>query len=147
MNKLSEIVVRPGATEHGVGLICVKRVPANTKICNCEAKHCKIVPLDRIKNLPIGVRQTIHDLFDGLHTVHGRQFCQIPTDYDQSIPLVAFINHSLTPTCYFDDGDWCIRSRRILKRGEEATVNYCMYQEPESYTYKYAAANFKRRPL
>lgn len=140
---LANIYVRPGASQHGVGLIAIRSVPTGTIICRCEAKRVRSVQRASLATLPRSVRRTIHELYDGFGT-DGT--CWVPSEYDQSIPLVSFINHDGDePNCFFDEERHAIVNWRALRAGEEATVDYFDYQEPHSWTYRHAAAGFPSR--
>lgn len=78
---------------------------------------------------------------------HARAACawQIPTNYDQSIPLVSFINHSEEPNCVYVEDTNCIVAARRLRKGEEATVDYLEYQERGSYTWKHCKSGFRKQ--
>ncbi len=134
-----QIYVRPGVGAHGVGLICVRDVPEGGLICRCEAEFAKPVPSWQLATLDPGVRRTVLELFDGCD---GRGTCQVPTQYDQAIPLISFINHSEQPNCIYVEPNAIVAVRR-LRRGEECTVDYLRYQDPGSYTYKDCQRGFR----
>ena len=45
-------------------------------------------------------------------------------------PLGGFINHSDDPNClkYFDDGFYFIRTKKLIKVGEELLLKYTFYE-------------------
>ena len=140
LRHLADIRARPGASKHGVGLICVQDVPAGGRICGCEPVLSRTVPIAALRFLPTEVRSTVHELYDGVDEPPGT--CCVPVDYEQAIPLISFINHSTRPTCEFSATAHAIVAKRPLAIGDECTVNYFEYQEPVSYTYRHAAAGF-----
>jgi hypothetical protein len=140
IQQLSSIRVRPGNSEHGVGLIVVQDVPTGGRVIGCEPVHSQTVLLSEIAHLPAEVRQTIHEMFDGVDEPPGT--CTIPSAYEDAIPVISFLNHSPDPNCAYDSDQHAIVALRRLHIGEEATVNYFSYQEPETYTYRHAAAGF-----
>jgi hypothetical protein len=66
----------------------------------------------------------------------------VPSDYENAIPLISFLNHSPQPTCRYDAEAHAIVATEALRVGDEATVNYFEYQDAETYTYRHAAAGF-----
>lgn len=134
-----EIYARPGVTDNGVGLVAIRTVPKGATICTCEAKFSKRVPELALLALHPSVAKTVRQLFDG---ADGSGFCNIPTNYDQAIPLVSFINHSGEPNCVFDEDRFSIRASRKVNTGEELTVDYLEYQPEGSYTYREALKGF-----
>lgn len=140
--RLRDIYVRPGVGQAGVGLICIRAVPRGTVICTCTSQHSTLVPVSEVSRLPRAVRNTVHELFDGVDT---DGMCRVPNDFDQGLPLVSFINHSSAPNCRYDEATNTIVAARRLRRGEEATVDYLQYQYSGSYTYRYAASGFRPR--
>lgn len=141
LRSLPSVFVRPGVGAFGVGLIAVRPVPKGQKICDCAAKASTRVPEAWLVSLDPAVRRVFFELFDGL-APDGK--CCVPTDYDQSIPIISFLNHSPTPNCRYDERKNAIVAARRLRRGEEATVDYIKYQEPGSYTYREAADGFSK---
>jgi len=137
---LSDIWVRPGASKFGVGLISIRPVPEGTCICYCNPRYSRTVSNRELDSFLPEVRRTIHELFDGYDEPPGT--CVLPTDYDQAIPLISFINHSLRPNCEYDPRANAIVTSRPLKAGEEATINYFEYQDDVSYTSRAARAGF-----
>ena len=99
--ELSEIYVRPGKGSFGVGLITIRPVPAGTPIIqDCAPKFTKVVQQRDLLSLPKEVRLTVHELFDCLDDPAGT--VAVPTEYEQAIPLISFINHSTRPNCEYD---------------------------------------------
>ena len=144
--ELSEIYVRPGKGSFGVGLITIRPVPAGTPIIqDCAPKFTKVVQQRDLLSLPKEVRLTVHELFDCLDDPAGT--VAVPTEYEQAIPLISFINHSTRPNCEYDPEYHAIYSLRDLRAGEEATVNYFEYQTEESFTYRSAKAGFKSEAI
>ena len=139
---LDQIVARPGASKYGVGLICLQDVPVGGRICGCEPVLSRTVPLASLDALPTAVRSAIHELYDGVDDPPGT--CSIPLNYEQAIPLIAFINHSKRPSCAYDEEAHAIVALRRLRAGDEATVNYFEYQDPTSFTYRHAASGFSK---
>jgi len=139
---LDQIVVRLGASKYGVGLICVQDVPEGGRICGCEARYSRTVPLSSLARLPLGVRSAIHELFDCCDDTPG--MCNVPLDYEQALPLISFINHSPWPTCSYDEDSHAIVASRPMRAGDEATVDYLEYQEEHSFTYRHAKAGFPK---
>ena len=80
-------------------------------------------------------------MFDGVDDPPGTAV--VPTDWDQGIPLVSYINHSLKPNCEYDPRSNGIVASRDLRPGEEATVNYYEYQDESTYSVRAARAGFK----
>ena len=83
---------------------------------------------------------------------HGGQltldapFSRGTADYDNTVPLISFVNHDArNPNCYYDPRSNAIRAGRKLRKGEEATVDYFEYQDETSYTYLHAAAGFNKK--
>ncbi|KAJ1618638.1 hypothetical protein T492DRAFT_1091291 [Pavlovales sp. CCMP2436] len=141
---LSDIYVRPGVGRFGVGLIAVRDIQRGTRICQCESAYAKAIPRIALATLRPGVRQTIHELFDGFD---AKGNCLVPTDYEQALPLISFLNHVADgdgsgPTCTYDAATNTIVAGRRLRRGEECTVDYTKYQEKESLTHRQAASKF-----
>ena len=144
--ELSEIYVRPGKGSFGVGLITIRPVPAGTPIIqDCAPKFTKVVQQRDLLSLPKEVRLTVHELFDCLDDPAGT--VAVPTEYEQAIPLISFINHSEEPNCVYDEPANAIVAARRLRTGEEATVDYLSYQEKGSYTWRYCKSGFRRRPF
>lgn len=141
--RLEDIYVRPGVGQAGVGLICIRAVPKGKTICTCASMHSRTAQRQALAGVPGAVRNTIHEMFDGW----TGDSCTVPTDFDQSIPLASFINHSARSNCRYDEVSNTIVAVRRLRCGEEATVNYMKYQDSESYTYRYAASEFTTRPM
>ena len=141
-----QIYVRPGKGSFGVGLITIRPVPAGTPIIqDCAPKFTKVVQQRDLLSLPKEVRLTVHELFDCLDDPAGT--VAVPTEYEQAIPLISFINHSTRPNCEYDPEYHAIYSLRDLRAGEEATVNYFEYQTEESFTYRSAKAGFKSEAI
>ena len=138
---VDRIFVRPGVGAFGVGLIAFRAVPAGAPICSCSAEFADPVPARRLNLLPAPVRGTLLELYDGWD---GKGSFNIPSNYDQAIPLIAFINHSDEPNCSYDEATNCIVASRRLRKGEEATVDYLQYQEPGSYTWRACKRGFRR---
>ena len=136
----SSIRARPGASRYGVGLICVQDVAPGERICGCEPRFSRTVPLTELDELPLQVRTTIHELWDGVDEPPGS--CSVPLDYEQAIPIVSFINHSLEPNCEYDPEQHAVVASRPLRVGDEATVNYFEYQDGTSWTYRHADSGF-----
>ena len=134
---LSKIVARPGPSQYGVGLLCVQPVPAGGRVCGCEPVNSVTVPLSRLRGLPTEVRTTIHELYDGVDEPPGT--CCVPTDYEQAIPLISFINHSDDPSCAYDEEQHAILATRPLRVGDEATVDYFAYRMRLPTPYHYLA--------
>ena len=108
----------------------------------------QITSLHDVGNLataPSLVRLTLHELFDCLDDPVGT--VAVPTEYEQAIPLISFINHSTRPNCEYDEERHAIYALRDLRAGEEATVNYFEYQTEESFTYRSAKAGFKSEAI
>ena len=148
---VGDIYVRPGVGSFGVGLICIRPVPKGQRVCVCEAKFSERTTPTRLNLLSPAVRRTVLELFDGYDSDDGTY--GYPTNYDQAIPLISFINHSDEPNCYYDvqtvGGELVgsIRAARRLRTGEEATVDYLKYQEPGSFTYRACQSNFQKKPF
>jgi len=136
------IYVRPGQGAYGVGLIAIRRVPRGARICTCDAKYSRFVRKGAFRLLHPSVQRLCNELFDGTDADGGKQ-CLVPTEYDQAIPLISFINHSPRPNCRYEPVTNAIFTTRGLRPGEEATVDYTKYQEPGSYTYQEAVSGFK----
>ena len=139
---LDRIYVRPGVGAFGVGLITIRGVPKGGIICSCSAQADQ-VPSRRLNLLRPSVRKTVLELYDGWD---GQGQYQVPTNYDQCIPLISFINHSDEPNCVYDEPSNCIVAARRLRTGEECSVDYLQYQEPGSYTWRACLSGFKRNP-
>ena len=121
-------------------------LPAGTPIIqDCAPKFTKVVQQRDLLSLPKEVRLTVHELFDCLDDPAGT--VAVPTEYEQAIPLISFINHSTRPNCEYDPEYHAIYSLRDLRAGEEATVNYFEYQTEESFTYRSAKAGFKSEAI
>lgn len=119
---LDKIYVRPGVGKSGVGLICIRDVPKGSRICFCSAEFSQDAYAWTLSTLPAQTRRTINELFDGFD---GTGRCLVPTNYDQCLPLVAFINHEgENPNCVYDVENNAIVSARRLRAGEEATIDY-----------------------
>ena len=146
VRKLHKIYVRPGIHSGKLGLVAIRDVPANTPICKCSPFNYKKISLDLLEkhNIPDSVKKTVHELFDGYNLQNNT--CTIPKDFDTSITLISFINHSDNPTCKYDKLNHTINTINKLNKGDEATVNYFLYQLPGSYTYKHAENGFKNDP-
>ena len=140
---LDGIFVRPGVGAYGVGLIAIRPVPVGGVICSCSCDNADPVPGRRLNFLRPSVRTTVLELYDGWD---GKGNFQVPTNYDQAIPLISFINHSPEPNCIYLEEINCIVSQRKLRTGEECTVDYLQYQEKGSYTWRAAASGFRRTP-
>jgi len=137
---LSKIYVRPGRGKFGVGLVCVRDVPQGARICKCYPDFSKTVSMASLDKLEPGVRETIHEIWDCVNYPPGK--CLVPTDYEAAFPIIGFINHSRQPNCEYDYKRNAIIASRPLRKGEEATVDYFMYQEEGSYTWEHAATGF-----
>lgn len=74
---LSEIFVRPGKGKFGVGLICVRDVPAHARICKCFPPYSKTVSMSSLDTLPPEVREVIHEMWDCVNDPPGK--CLVPS--------------------------------------------------------------------
>lgn len=146
-NKLNKIYIRPGVHSGRLGLIAIRDIPFDTPVCNCQPHNFMTINmnlLDKYK-VPSSVRKTIHELFDGYNKKSNT--CTIPKDYDTSISLISFINHSDQPNCKYNINGHTINTLRDINEGEEVTVDYLQYQNPGSYTYRHAENGFNADPL
>jgi len=141
---LRDIYVRPGASPHGVGLIAIRPVPKGGKVCMCGPTLAQVAPMRSLLFVPRDVRTAFHEMWDGI----GRDgTCLVPMRYDLAIPLVAFINHAAEPNCRYDSETNSIRASRRLAKGEEATVDYLVYMDRDSYIHQQAANGFTNLPV
>ena len=125
---LGDIYVRPGVSDiQGVGLMCIRPVPKNGRICGCSAQlngntYLTSVRGNHLNMVHPAVGLAMLELFDGYYPRMGT--FQVPLEYDEAIPLVSLINHSPQPNCYFDEDTNAIRAARPLRKGEEAVVDF-----------------------
>ena len=143
--------MRPGVSSiQGVGLICIRPVPPNGRICGCSAQlrgetYLESVPGRRLNLMHPAVALAMLELFDGYYPRKGTFQC--PTEYDEAIPLVSLINHSDEPNCFYDDESNAIRAKRRLRTGEEAVVDFLQYHRYKgAFTYRDAKDGFTRTP-
>ena len=119
-------------------------MPRGATICSCSAEFAAEVPARRLNLLHPAVRETVLELYDGYDAAQSTY--QVPTKYDQAIPLISFVNHSDAPNCAYDESSNTIVAARPLARGAECTVDYFKYQERGSYTWRAAVTGFRRKP-
>ena len=96
--------------------------------------------LDKYK-VPSSVRKTIHELFDGYNKKSNT--CTIPKDYDTSISLISFINHSDQPNCKYNINGHTINTLRDINEGEEVTVDYLQCQNQDKFCPRHHRKRFQ----
>ena len=74
---LSEIYVRPGKGRYGVGLICLRPVPKDARICKCFPVYSKETSIKSLDSVPLEVRETLHEMWDCFNDPPGK--CLIPS--------------------------------------------------------------------
>jgi SET domain-containing protein len=126
LQSLSDVYVRLGATEHGVGVVAIRTIPKGTDpFKNCDPFGSIIeIPEDEFESAdaPEEAKQLVRDfcaLQDGVYFV---------PDYGiDAIDKSFFLNHSDTANMETSDrGETFVAARDILP-GEELTANYGEY--------------------
>ena len=128
------VYARPKATEHGVGLVCIREVPKGATICRCSASEAyHKISSTAFQKLHPAEKTFYNELFDPQST-DGNYY--LPKD-PHVLHMVCFINHSPTPSCTYDETHHSMVTIRPLKTGDEITVDYSLYPEPHQYNRLY----------
>jgi hypothetical protein len=129
------VYARPQATKHGVGLVCIREVPAGTAVCSCSNndQHRRVLGED-FKRLHPAEQTFYHELFDPRHT-NGSYF--LPAN-PEVLEMACFVNHNSTPTCRYDSTHNRLVTKHKLQPGDEITVDYSRYLGKHKYNRKYA---------
>lgn len=132
---LRDVYCRLAPTEHGVGVVAVRRIPKGTDpFKNCDP-HGNVVelPAEELEayDAPEEGKALIRDfcaLQDGVYHVPDYGIDAIDKSY--------YLNHSENPNMEtHDDGETFVTARDI-ERGEELTVSYDGYHEAKHFERK-----------
>lgn len=109
---------------HGVGIFAIRDIPKNTKLFAGVANHQwqRFRP-EELKSLPAAVRKIIDD-FLGLED-DGSIF--IPPVGVEGLDVSFFLNYSKKPNAGTKDGGLTFFALRRIKKGEELTADYRIY--------------------
>jgi hypothetical protein len=109
---------------HGVGLFAIRRIPAGTELFP-ELRQTTGYALSarELSSLPPGVRALVRDYF-----VEADDGVAVPAlAADGWLLASSFLNHSDTPNANTPDGGESFYAARVIRVGEEITVDYRTY--------------------
>lgn len=130
--QLKHACVRPGVSEHGIGLIAIRPIVKNQRICSSSA-HMKKVKKQDVKRLHPAIQKLVCDICD---SPEEGEDCYIPSDYELCLSLSMFLNHSSEPSAYLKKS--IVHANRDIAVGEEITVDYREYLDEGSYLHGWA---------
>ena len=109
----------------GIGVFAIRNIPSGVDPFRTITKYsrpCYVrIAEDELDRLPSGVSRLLRDLF-----VPSEGKMYVPTCGTNVIYLNAYLNHSSRPNMRTKDG-YTFTTRRIVRRGEELTVDYRTY--------------------
>ena len=131
------VYARPRATgSTGVGLVCIREVPADTVICSCSNQdQYRTVSAEDFGRLHPSEQTFYNELFDPMSA--DGTFYELPAN-PEILEMVCFVNHSSTPSCRYDATRHSLVTKRPLQEGDEITVDYSNYLESHHHNRKYA---------
>ncbi len=118
---------------HGIGILAIRNVPKGVnpfRLTDSECINHRLVKLSAndVAGLPIGAKKLIHD-FIAKDTDDGSYF--VPYLGMNSLDISFYMNHSednnvdiVSADCDFLE----FRTNRLIKKGEELTINYVGYE-------------------
>jgi hypothetical protein len=127
------VYARPQATEHGVGLVCIREVPAGAAICDTsyDLQFREVSGEDFARLHPVE-KTFYHELFDPVSTYDT----YILPGNPEVLHMACFVNHSSTPTCQYDANHQRFVAKHQLQPGDEITVDYTRYLDEHKYNYR-----------
>ena len=106
---------------HGVGVFAIKDIPPNTIIFRHSTEFIKI----DCKFLR-RVDEEVSDLYKSMLR-HNDDYIYIPVKGFNSINMSFYVNHHHLPTARYDIENSFIVSKSKIKKGEEITINYKVF--------------------
>ena len=129
---LREVYCRLGVTEHGVGVLAIRRIPKGTdpfKNCDPNADVLEIPEAEfEACDAPEEAKRLVRDfcaLQDGVYYVSDQGIDAIDKSY--------FLNHSATPNMMTPDRGETFLAARDIEEGEELTADYGEYHEAKHF--------------
>lgn len=119
----SNVFVRLSCSDlHGVGVFAIKNIPANTEIFRGDKSQPVVVE----KKIVDAQEEEIKKLYNDFCAIEsGKYYCP---DSFNNMNVSYFLNESKNPNVRTDDGH-CFYTMRIIKKGEELTVDYSTFSE------------------
>ena len=109
----------------GIGVFAIRNIPNGVDPFRTITKYSRPgyvrITEDELDGLPSGVSRLLRDLF-----VPSEGKMYVPTCGTNVIYLNAYLNHSSRPNMRTKDG-YTFTTRRMIRRGEELTVDYRSY--------------------
>lgn len=118
-----KVLTRLGtSTIHGIGVFAITDIEAETFLFEFDNTEMVWVNNEEIKKLSPKLQSLYNDF---CVAKNGKLGC--PTNFNQ-LTMAWYMNHSDNPNVEIDD-EYNFRTKRLIKDGEELTINYDSFSE------------------
>jgi SET domain-containing protein len=124
IKSLDKVYCRLGVSKHGVGTFAIRNIPKGVNPFEGSIDGFIAIKPEELKGQPRGIKKMIRDFCayqDGEYYV--------PSSGMNSIDVSYYINHSKTPNMIEQGEGIDFFTNRLIKKGEELTVDYDTYDD------------------
>lgn len=125
LEQLRDVCVRIGVTEHGVGVVAIRDIPAGVDpFSHCSSNGYHHIRPEELEGHDPAVVRMVKDFC----ALRGGSY-SVPTCGLDAIDKSFYLKHSRTPNLAASAGGACFLTSRPVRCGEELTVDYDTFDE------------------